>query len=193
MGRVRIVDTLELAKNTRRTFTKKEPKELREYPWTWPTQLQHVGDSLAVAYASDKWKDDGDYELYKHLAESRNRALCVPGFLAPLGSQDKYPVYGPMVDFTGVTMGKHIALLGYFEEADLQLHVGEHDGHAYLGDKNEGVVRVMVKHALLGGGVMDGDRPFLVVYSEPRDNDPGGVHMIITGDELDIEADGIVG
>jgi len=193
MARPRVVDTLEFAKNTRRTFTKKEPTEMREYGFSWPTRFQHVGDSLAVAYASDKWKKDGDFELYKHLAESPNRAYCVPRFLSPYGGSGEYPVYGGAVSLEGVTMPKHIAILGYFEEADLRLHVGEDDDGPFLGEGDEGVVRVLIKHALLAGGLMNGDTPFLVVYSEPRGSDKGGVHMIITGDELDIEADGIVG
>lgn len=197
MTRVRVVDTLEHAKKVRKTFTKKNAREMREYPFTWPTAFQHVGDSLAVAYASDKWKDDGDFELYKHLAESRNRALCVPGLLSPLGKSEKYPVYGPAVSFADVVMPKHITILGYFEEADLQLHLGERGGEPYLGKGDEGCVQIMLKHAILAGGMMrepsGNKRPFLTVYSEPRRGERGGVHMVILGEELDIEADGIVG
>ena len=199
MSRVKIVDTLGYAKKTRKVFTKKNPREMREYPFTWPTRYQHVGDSLAVAYASDKWKDDGDFELYKHLAESRNRALCVPGLLPNLlttrGRMSKHPVYGPMVDFDGVYMPRHVAILGYFEEADLQLHIDKDErGRGVLGKGDEGCVQVLLEHAMLAGGVLGKEeRPFLVVYSEPRSGSRGGVHMIIVGEELDIEADGIVG
>lgn len=191
---LRVVDTLEHAKDVRRTFTKKEPRELREQPWTWPTTYTHVGDSLAVAYASDKWKKNGDMELYKHLAESRNYAFAAPGVdFVPLESpHTKYPVVTQLVSFEDRVMPKHIAFLGMFEEIHLQFYrPGAVPSRKLRGD--EGVARVLIKHAFLGGGLMDGDRPFLVVYSEPRGNDPGGVHMIITGDELDIEADGIVG
>ena len=193
MGRVKIVDTLDHAKQVRKTFTKKNPRELREYPFTWPDRMQHVGDSLAVAYASDKWKEDGDFELYKHIAESRNRAFCVPKFLAHMGGGSPYPVHGPMVDFSGVKMPKHVAILGYFEEADVRLHSGERDGRPVLGEGDDGVARILIKHAMLAGGIHRDNQPFLVIYSEPRDGGPGGVHMIIVGEELDIEADGIVG
>ena len=64
----------------------------------------------------------------------------------------------------------------------------------YLGKGDEGCVQVMLKHAILAGGILGKKkRPFLVVYTEPSGRDRGGVHMIIVGEELDIEADGIVG
>lgn len=204
-SRVRVIDTLETAMSMRETFTKKAPRQLRIQPYSWPGSMQNVGDSLAVAYASDKWKDDGDYELYKHLAESRNMAFCTPGFLSPLGSKSAYPVYGPTVSFAGLPMPKHIAVLGYFEEAAFVLHGPDYAKNArgaVRGDAKDGsVVRVTVAHALLGGGVIQWrevgrkkkDEPFLLVYTEPRGSDSGGVHMIVVGKELDVEADGIVG
>lgn len=195
MGRVKIVDTFEHAKNVRRTFTAKEPREMREYPWTWPTRYFHIGSNLAVAYASDKWKDDGDFELYKHIAESPNQVWCVPDCtLQWLGSNKSQPVFGTEIVLDSVEMPKQIALLGLFEEIDIALHVGlDGDGNPVVGKGNEGCVKVTFAHALLGSGKMAGDRPFLVVYSEPTKKDRGGVHMIIVGEELDVEEDGIVG
>lgn len=202
-SRVRVVESLDDALDMRRTFTKKEPRELRVQPYTWPGSMQHVGDSLAVAYASDKWKDDGDFELYKHLAESRNWALFGPDLsLSPLGSRSRMPVYGPMVSFAELPMPKHIAFLGYFEEVSLVLHGPDYHKNARgEADEDDGIYRMTIAHALLGGAKMQRravgsrkkDEPFLFVYTEPRGKDPGGVHMIIVGKELDVEADGIVG
>jgi hypothetical protein len=191
--RVRLYDAGELARNLRTTFTDKPVKGEKELPFAWPVEWHHVGDSLGIAYDSDKWKKDGDYEIYKHIAESRNRALVRFGFLRdrhnPAGA---WPTIGPMVSFAGVTMPKHFAVLGYFEEADLVLHTRGTDARPEFGPgKDDGVVQVTVRHAKLGASQMitaAGDRPFLVVYTESD-----GPLMFIVGDELAIEKDGIVG
>jgi len=203
--RVHVVDAEEIARSMRKTFQAKEPKEKVELPFTWRSQMQHVGDSLAVCYASDKWKKkEGDLEVYKHIAESRNRVFCTPKFLRPFEDEDSYyPALGPMVSFTDVPMPKHFAVLGYFEECNLCLHSsGSHEQPAFAENpKDDAVVKVLLKHGMLGASKMrwstldDGrkDQPFLLVYTEPRADDPGGVHMIIVGEELDVEKDGIVG
>jgi len=203
MGRIRFYDpneSLQEATRIRRTFTKKEPRQLREQTWTWPDRLRHVGESMAVAYASDKWKRDGDFELYKHLAESRNDAWIAPSFeLVSLSDPGKpWPVYGPEKDLTRVQMPEHFALLGHFEALNLRLHDASFEPNGRgVAREDRGVVQVTIRHAMLGGGVMvtaEGDRrPFLVVYSEATPSSDGELHLLVVGDKLDIEADGIVG
>jgi hypothetical protein len=195
-GRVKVYDSQEIAKNLRETFMDRPAKGETDLPFGWPNTWQHVGDSLAVAYASDKWKTPGKYELYKHLAESRNRVLVRPGFLHDhYSSSASWPVIGPSVSLSGTPMPKHIAVLGYFEEADLQLHVGGSDERPIVGKGDEGCVKVSVGHALLGASHIRWDvrggrksQPFLVVFSKT-----GGPFMLIVGVELDVERDGIVG
>lgn len=203
--RVHVYDAEPIARSIRETFQAKPVKERIELPFKWPTRLQHVGDSVGVAYASDKWKNEGDYEIYKHIAESRNRALCAPGFLHLYEKQsEKWPAIGPMVSFEeDVLMPKEFAVLAYFEEANLILHsrrVKNRPAFAKNPD-DDVVVKVFVKHGVLGASKMrwsevepgKEDQPFLFVYTEPTRSDAGGVHMIIVGDELDVEKDGIVG
>lgn len=201
--RVLVVDTHEIAADYRRVFTKKEPREEVELPFSWPGTLCNIGDSVGIAYASDKWKKDDDYELYKHLAESRNRALVAPSLnlVSIENPREPWTVYGPHVSFVGVPMPKHVAVLGYFEEINFQLYVSGGRTPKF-GRGDEGYARVTIKHAMLAGGKImwskvrgsdRNDEPLLVVYTEPRGSDPGGVHIIIRGKKLDIEADGIVG
>lgn len=191
-SRPRVVDAREIAKNYREVFTQKAMQKEIELPFTWPSEMRFIGESLGVAYASDKWKKDGDYELYLHVAESKNRALCAPGFIPN--------TIGPMVSFAGMPMPKHFSVLGFFEDIRLNLHVGGTHEEPVLGRGDAGIYQIRAKHAMLGGckirWSLDGkraDEPFLVLYSEPTKADRGGVHMIIVGDELDIEGDGIVG
>ncbi len=195
--RVKVYESQEIAKNIRETFMDRAPKGETDLPFGWPKYWQHVGDSLAVAYASDKWKKPGSYELYKHLAESRNRVLVRPGFLRDYyNSNGGWPVIGPTVSISDTPMPKHIAVLGYFEEADLQLHTSGTDEDPRFGKgADDGIVKVSVGHAMLGASKIRWDavsrgrsQPFLVVYSPSK-----GPFMLIVGEELDVEKDGIVG
>jgi hypothetical protein len=196
-ARVKLYDAADLAHNLRATFTDKPVKGHKEMSFSWPDTWHHVGDSLSVAYASDKWKKDGNFELYKHIAESRNRAMVRPGFLRDqYNPKGEWPTIGPMVSFKGMPMPKHFAVLGYFEEADLRLYTRGTDEKPEFGlGKNDGVVKVSVRHAKLGASKIMWEKvgkrksqPFIFAYTESA-----GPLMFIVGEELDVEADGIVG
>jgi hypothetical protein len=168
----RVYDAQDLAIGMTERFKDRPWEYQEELPFSWPTYMQNVGDSLAVAYDSDKWKPKGnggkrEGELYKHLAESRNRALVQPG------------------------------LLRLFEEINLQLFTkGTNRSPAFSDDKDEGVVGVRVRHGMLGGSYIrwselydnEKDQPFLFVYTRAA-----GVCIIVVGDDLDVHKDGIVG
>jgi hypothetical protein len=197
MSRPRIIDAKDAAKSMRETFTDKKSKNRKSVPFTWPSKMQHVGQCLSVAYASDKWKTDGEYELYKHLHDgsSPNNALCTHNVLHFYDSQsERVPVIGPDISFSGVPMPREFAVLGLFEEVNLRLFVSGDDEHPKLGRGDDGIVKVMFKHAYLGGSVVrwsidgeQGDQPFIFIY------DKNGVYVIIFGNDLNVEKDGIVG
>jgi hypothetical protein len=192
MSRVKVYEAEDIARNIRETFTAKKAMKRHAFNFNWPSVWQNIGDSLAVAYASDKWKDDGDYELYKHLAESRNHAFCVPGFLRDFDNPKKeWPTIGPMVSFADVPMPREFAILALFEELDLQLHVDGTDDDPQFGEEDEGVVKVTVAHGILGASKIlweESPEPFLFIYTEKD-----GPLVFIIGEELDVLADGIVG
>jgi len=194
-ARPRIIDDADvksMAENIRTTFTKKAIKAHEQMPFSWPATWRHVGDSLAIAYESDKWKKDGDYELYKHLAESRNRVMIAPSFR--LVTQEKphrpWSVIGSQVSFAHVAIPRYFAVLGFFEEADLRLHTAGTDDRPEFGrGKDDGVIQVRVRHAYVGGAKMPQDgRYFLFVYTASQ-----GPLLFVMGTELGIEEDGIVG
>jgi hypothetical protein len=216
-GRPRIYDAEEIARNYRETFAARPVELQHELDFHWPAVMQNVGDSLAVAYASDKWEKkraDGSrfVELYKHLAESRNRALVTPGLLRDEQDPDRaIETYGPLVSLADVPMPQHFAVLGLFEEASFELHTGMQSNRPRFTKGNDGVVRVEVRHGMLGASKMlwnevgpyaehrkqeeaegvdptDFNQPFLFVYTEQD-----GVMMIIVGEQLDVQRDGIVG
>lgn len=196
-GRVRVYDAVEMAAEIRATFQGKAAEQAIEFPFTWPRVVQHVGESLAVAYESDKWKAKGDFEAYKHLAESENHALCVPGLVHRYeDASETYPVFGPRVSLVGAPMPRHFAILGLFVEADLRLHVAGTNENPEFGDADDdGCVKLTIGHGMLGASKIlwskqgrRRDQPFLFVYTE---ND--GVLMVIVGKRLTIEKDGIAG
>lgn len=202
MSRRTVYDAKELAQNMRRTFADRPVEQEFRLDHEWPRVLQNVGDSLAVAYGSDKWKKpDADGirqgELYKHIAESRNRALVRPGLLRSLWRPGvQWKVIGPPVDLTALPMPRHFALLGLFEEIDLQLYTGGTDyDPKFAEDPDEGIVKVSVRHGILGSSAIrwsqigrGEDQPFLFVYTEAD-----GVLIMVVGEQLGIEKDGIVG
>jgi hypothetical protein len=197
---VRVYDTEEMAREMRETFQNAPSKRKRRFDFDWPPMLQNVGDSLAVAYSSNKNLDNprGEWILYKHLAESRNRALCLPGLIMHEEQPgEAWPVIGPLVSMVEVPHPRHFAELALFEEANLKLYTGGTDARPTFGrGRDAGVVTITVKHGLLGGGMFPWgredrrrpDQPFLFVYTK-RD----GVLLVIIGDKLAIERDGIVG
>lgn len=195
--RRRIYEANDVATEYVQKFHARPVREERKFDFEWPGLLQHVGDSLAVAYASDKWKKQGDFELYKHLAESPNMAYVQPGLLRDWNSEDKIRTIGPTISFRGVPLPKHFAILGYFEEANFRLHTKGTNNEPRFGDEeDDGCVAVAIGDAWLGASKIRWsetssgreDQPFLFVYTEAD-----GPLIIITGEELDVEKDGIVG
>ena len=199
MGR-RVYDARELAKNMRERFVDRPVEREFRLAAEWPDAMHAVGDSLAVAYASDKWqppREDGSREIldYKHLAESRNRVLILPGLLHDFYRTSRpWPVIGPMVALPD-PMPDSFAWLGFFEEANLQLYTRGSDEDPGFGGPDDGVVKLTVRHGMLGGSYLPASagrrgkkEPFLFVYTE-RD----GILFIVVGEKLDVEKDGIVG
>jgi hypothetical protein len=209
--RPRVYDAEEIAQNARETFAARAVEFRTEFSFGWPSIVQNVGDSLAVAYASDKWekKKNGvrNVELYKHLAESRNQVLCLPGLLRDESAPEReWEAYGPLVSLGDAPMPGHFAILGLFEEANLQLYTHAKSGEPRFGRGDAGIVRVEVRHGMLGFSKMrwnevepykseresnprlDFDQPFLFVYTESD-----GVLLLVVGERLDVTTDGIVG
>lgn len=210
MSRVRVYDAEEIAVGMTERFKDRPWEHRDELPFTWPRYMHNVGDSLAVAYASDKWKPrkngKREVELYKHLAESRNQALVQSHLLVDYYDPDRsWRVVGPTVSLAPCPMPKHFSILGLCEEVDLRLYTQGTDSNPKFGKGQDGIVKVTIRHGLVAGGVMQfskggsqskcklamgrkTEQPFIFVYTETE-----GIQIIIVGDELDVKKDGIVG
>ena len=202
-ARPRVYDAEDLSRDMVERFNDRPVEYIANLRYGWPSKMQNVGDSLAVAYDSDKWKPKGkngkrESELYKHLAESRNRALVKPRLLHNQYHPNKrWPVKGRMVSLAEVPMPQHFAILGLFEEVNLQLYTqGTKQRPAFSDDKDEGIVKVKLRHGMLGGSYLRwsemyedaNDQLFLFVYTKSA-----GVCIVVVGDKLDVHRDGIIG
>lgn len=176
------------AEKIRQTFVDRPVEEVYPIRWEWPRKLQYVGSCLAVMYASDKWqKKRGEMQDYKHVAESPQRLYVRPGWIEP------YPQHRTRVGETGgpmVPMGSGlpdaIAELATCLGLHARLLRASEDGWVEpRGD--EGVVQIDVGGCLLGGATTTAGQPFLCVYDQDE------LFAVVTGEELDIEKDGIVG
>jgi hypothetical protein len=88
-------------------------------------------------------------------------------------------------------MPNAFAWLGFFEEANLQLYTAGTDDSPRFGGKDDGVVKITVRHGMIAGSYLKSSKrtcPFLFVYTESD-----GILMIVVGEKLDVEKDGIVG
>lgn len=200
--RVKVYEAAGVAKAMRESFANRAVERIERLSFGWPVVMQAIGESLAVAYGSDKWKHKDhrgrrEVELYKHLAESKNRILARPGVIRDKDDPARpWPVIGPKVRITDVPMPSDFAVLGLFEGIDLRLHTGGSATDPRYGRGDDGIIHVRVGHGYLGGSKIRwseiepgrADEPFIFVYTKD-----GGVMFLVIGDELDIEKDGIVG
>ena len=173
----RVTDTRDDARRIRETFMSSPPKRETTVPFTWPKAMDEVGKGKSIMYRSNKWKKNPqDWEDYKHVAEGPQVVMVTPGFLR---EWDR-PTKRLAVDSERVQliepMPKHFAVLAPFLGLQFQPY------------GSEDFYEVTVAHATIGGAKhpKTGEK-FLFVYTK------AGVHMLVTGSELDIEKDGIVG
>jgi hypothetical protein len=181
----RLIDTEDTARDMFETFKAKGSRKQHRFPFTWPSKMQEVGQAIAQLYRSNKWQSNPKHhEDYKHIAEAPQFCYVTPGFLRNADDNSPLKVYGKKVDLPE-EMPKHFAILAALIGVQIRLYGP--DGRLQRGDA--GLYEISVAQGMLGGARFpDNDEAFLFVYTKK-----GGVHMIITGKELEIEKDGITG
>lgn len=188
---IRLVDTLEDARDMRRTFQDKEPRHERRVGFTWPDELQLVGRCLAIEYRSDKWQREKDYEDYKHIAEAPQDFLACADLIVPHDDPSRpLAVHGPWLDLPR-TMPRHFAVLAPSLGCQVKLYKTMRGNRGYYGREDDGVMQLRLPRAMLGGArVPKSGEAFLFFYSPGRAD---GVHAMVFGSSLDVEKDGLSG
>jgi hypothetical protein len=189
-ARIRVVDTRDQAVDVFKTFHSRNPARDIKFPWNWPTTMQEAGAGQAEMYKSNKWKSDlHEFEDYKHVAEGPRLTYVTPGWLREWSNPNKpLKLMGERIKLKS-PMPKHFCVLGQLLGVQLRLFQKDSKGSLILPKGDEGLIEVRVKHGMLGGAKHpDTGELFVFVYTKD-----GGIHMIITGDELSIGKDGIEG
>lgn len=178
-----LVPMAEFARNKRYTFQNAPSTRQFVVAKDWPSCLIEAGRVLATSYSSTKWDKDGKANEYKHLAESPCALHVVPGLLK--GRR----ICGPR---RGVrdSMPAHITELAPLIAVTAKLYTGEdEDGEGTLSPGDKGVFDIVIQHAVLFCGGIPGTSEEFLCIATPKD----GVVALITGDQLRVTKDGIVG
>lgn len=200
-NRRRVVDAREEARRMREDFYDKKSRHSERMPFTWPTELQDVGRCLSVAYSSDKWKSEREFEDYKHIAEAPQHLLTTRGFLVDWETDEPIDAVGPWVELPD-PMPRHFAKLARFIGLQFHLYSECTPRGGRLGRSADDVMEFRLRRGMLGAAKLPEDigveypelgiragAPVLLVYTLEQH----GVHALITGKQLGVEKDGIVG
>jgi len=117
-----LADSRSEARRIRETFQARRVQKEERMPFGWPPAMQEIGSCLAVIYSSDKWKDNADYEDYKHVAEAPQVVLAVPDFLVEWHDPHRHiSVAGPLVELP-TPMPRHFAVLAKLLGVQVELY-----------------------------------------------------------------------
>lgn len=179
--RPRLFDNYAEARRMRETFVDRDAQRVIPFEWTWPAYMEEVGRGLSVAYTSDKWKQIGDNEDYKHIAEAPQAVVMRPGCLVHYHStRKKIRVCTERFELP-TPMPEYIAELAPL--LNLQLELYDCDG-----EPKRRMMQVEFRYGMLGGAKLKHGEPFLCIYTKA-----GGPEALIFGRALDVLKDGIVG
>jgi hypothetical protein len=196
--RVAVVSTknvFESAKRQREVFYGKPARNPHELSFEWPRFWMHLGQTNAEIYFSNKMLNGGKWELYKHVAEAPQNLFVNAAITQLVNDRAQAVVFregngrarsvrhaaGAPVEFSGRSyeltgpMPKFVSDLAEFKG----VQVLATDGRYYE--------MRLPKATWASGKRPDTGETFLLVYSDE------GVHFLVTGSEIDIKKDGIVG
>jgi hypothetical protein len=173
MGRVRVIDTSELARVDRETFHDSRVRKHVPLKARWPSQVIDIGQGYGVLYRSDKWKT---VDNYKHLRESNWRILVNPAFKMTWEDGDDLRDNPDLTETYKIEgdMPKHVAYLGKCLGVQGILNDGR-------------IVHIEIPNAHWAAARVPGDSQVaLIAYSNAID-------VVVVGEDLGIEKDGIIG
>lgn len=189
----------EHARAMREVFQDDKSKVAYAMNHTWPTRYYEIGQGRSVAYTSNKWKDEDDFEDYKHVAESPNQTFVTDKFLRaarkrrsdlrPNGGE--YPECYAEVEFPPTVA--ELAPFIFFEARPIESYLGNNEIVLAAEAIQVGIPGCILYgcYAKPPGGSWSRKSsliPFLAVIHKTD-----GVMAIITGKRLDVKKDGIVG
>lgn len=192
----------------RETFQDAKVKTSYNTNASWPRVFYEIGQGRSVAYTSSKWQaSERDFNDYKHVAESPNQFYATEELLQLTGLRPEgggqWPAMRPTVELPP-TLAELAPCL--FAEVRPIYRAPVRRPSSFEGmpvrpaklKLADHAIRIPTKQAILYGGYAlrpggSWDRrgdlvPFLTIIARGH-----GVLALITGKELDVERDGIVG
>jgi hypothetical protein len=175
------------ARRIREAFMDRPADKQIALHWEWPKTLYEIGECTGVMYSSDKWEPvpDAKYNDYKHIAEGPQLVCVKRGFLHDMETGRPMPIPSLKREVGG-DMPSYIATLAPI--IGIQVRLYEKRGSDYELPEEGNLYHVNVDRAKLGAARHPGTgQVFLVVFNEYD------MPCIITGKDLDVTADGVVG
>jgi hypothetical protein len=199
--RPRVVDAYDKSAKMRKAFQDRDVRQREKMSFSWPSTMQLIGKCESVIYTSNKWQTDGSFNDYKHIAEGPQKLMVAKGGIGDWTTDETIDVVGPWLHLPSV-MPREFAKLAKFQGIQFRLYDSFSRGKGRLSRSPDDLMELRVDRGFLGGAfVPDEDdmeypvganlepgSPFLFVYTLSD-----GVHCIITGSQLAVERDGIVG
>lgn len=175
----KVVDTEDISREIRETFHQSPSKKKLNLSFSWPLEMRRIGTSESIMYLSDKW-GIVEGEKYKHVSESDCDVYISPSVQIRDEDGELLDLGEDWEDLDG-KMPRHIAVLG--KSLGIQVRLECPDSSA------NGLKKQLDFASATWGAAKSPEtgETFLVLFS-PRE-----VLLIVTGDELDIERDGVVG
>lgn len=164
---------LKSARRHRETFMDRPATKAARAAWDWPKKMDWVGYCEAVMYESDKWKSVGTFEDYKHVSEAEQFVLCSPGFIRDYHSRNPLEL-----EHEPFTLPKDLP--------DAFAELANIFG-VQIKTLDDQYLQIDIARAKLGAATDPELGTFLFVYTK------AAVHMVITGEQLRVEKDGITG
>lgn len=183
-------DSVADARKLREKFRDEPATKETAVPWQWPRAMQEVGTCESVMYVSDKWpwQNKGQYVDYKHVAEGPQTLFVRTGFIREYSHPAReIEVSGPSIELRD--MPNAFAVLADILGVQTRLYEpNSRKTRQFSKNADDGYYQIDIAGAKLGGAKHPRTgETFLFIYTS------AGVHCLITGRELDVEKDGIVG
>jgi hypothetical protein len=142
----------------------------KKVSWKWPKKLYPLGSCEAILYTSNKWQKDGSFVDYKHVSEAPQKLFISPRLLIEgdsLRKSSSKPLMPKSFPDGFAVLAKCIAIQAKCGKEFFELK--------------------FPKNSMLGAGKFKNGKTFCFIYNSD------GVLALVTGKELEVLKDGIVG
>jgi hypothetical protein len=190
-----VADTYDSAKQTREIFQGKPVRKVDRKPFSWPHFVRYLGRTNAENYFSDKMLSGGKWEFYKHIAEGPQYLFINDEITSMVNDEGDHIVVreasrGMRPNRRSSSIPREFQARSFEITGTMPAHLADlapSKGVQWVAP-NRRYYEARIPHSMLAAAKHPHTgETILVVYSRE------GMHFLITGPELDVTKDGIVG